>query len=99
MLEMRLRGALYDAGYTPSAFARRVGESRQTVDGWLQRGVPPRKCFRVGRILDVNPEWLVVSSCREIGLKAPSVEAFLLDFSMDEATALRKIIGSFRRHH
>ena len=99
MLGDRLRTKLKVAGYTPSRFAYVLGETRQTVDGWLQRGVPPRKCFKVARLLDVNPEWLVVGSCTDEALKSPETEAFLKGFSLDQVDALRIIISAFRRPH
>ena len=99
MLGDRLRTKLQAAGYTPSRFARVIGETRQTVDGWLQRGVPPRKCFKVSRLLDVNPEWLVVGSCKNEELKSPETEAFLDGFTPDQVEALRVIISAFKRSH
>lgn len=99
MLGDRLRLKLRVAGYTPSRFACVLGETRQTIDGWLQRGVPPRKCFKVARLLDVNPEWLVVGACCDEVLKSPETEAFLDDFTPEQVEALRVIIGAFRRHH
>ena len=97
MLGDRLRTKLKSAGYTPSGFAHVLGETRQTVDGWLQRGVPPRKCFKVARLLDVNPEWLVVGGCIDEALKSPETEAFLKGFRPHQVEALRVIIGAFRR--
>ena len=99
MLGDRLRSKLKVAGYTPSRFAHILGETRQTVDGWLQRGVPPRKCFKVARLLDVNPEWLVVGACIDEELKSPETESFLDGFSKDQEIALRVIISAFRCPH
>jgi len=99
MLGDRLRLKLKGAGYTPSRFAHVLGETRQTVDGWLQRGVPPRKSFKVARLLDVNPEWLVVGACVDEDLKSPDTEMFLGGFTADQVTALRVIISAFKRPH
>ena len=99
MLGDRLRAKLKIAGYTPSRFAHVIGETRQTVDGWLQRGVPPRKCFKVARLLDVNPEWLVVGSCTDEVLKSPETEAFLDSFTTDQVDAMRVIINAFKQPH
>jgi hypothetical protein len=99
MLGDRLRTKLTIGGYTPSRFAHVIGETRQTVDGWLQRGVPPRKCFKVARLLDVNPEWLVVGACTDEELMSPETEAFLDSFRPDEADAMRIIINAFKRPH
>jgi hypothetical protein len=65
----------------------------------LQRGVPPRKCFKVARLLDVNPEWLVVGACSEQELKSPETEIFLRRFTPDQISALREIISAFKRPH
>ena len=99
MLGDRFRSAVSSAGYTLSSFARRMEESRQTVDGWMHRGIPPRRCFRIGRVLSVNPEWLIISSCDDRELGSPMLERFLENFPASQSQALREIIGSFQRRH
>jgi hypothetical protein len=61
--------------------------------------VPPRKSFKVARLLDVNPEWLVVGACVDEDLKSPGTEMFLSGFTAVQVTALRVIISSFKRPH
>lgn len=76
----KFRRSLEQAGFTPAAFARRIGGTPQLVNSWLLRGVPQGRTHEVGKILRKNPEWLAST---EIGVPEEPVSQSPVDPAID----------------